>query len=73
MDEMMLVERLKTADALVHACLCVSSLQKVLPTCKTPAERRRITKALNQYKRDTKRLGDRMLQLAVSDSAARVA
>lgn len=63
MTDLLHAEKLKTADALIHACLCVSSLQKALPTCKTPTERRRVTRALNRYKRDVMRLGERVLQL----------
>lgn len=70
---MILAERLKTADALIHATVCVSSLEKSLPTCTTAQERQRLLKAIRTFKADAKRHGDRLLQLAVSDSAARVA
>lgn len=72
-DPMILAERIKTADALLHATVCVSSLEAALPTCATPQECRRLRKAIKTFKSDARRHAERLLQLTVSDSVARVA
>lgn len=72
-DPMILAERLKTADSLIHATVCLTSLEKALPTCTTAQERRRLRKAISTFQANARRHGERLLQLAISDSAARVA
>ena len=73
MDTMILAERLKTVANLQIAAQCCAALEQALPTCENEDERLRVVTGIEHFKADVQRHGDRLLQLAVSDSAARVA
>ena len=72
-DTMLLAEKLKTILELENAARCVVSLTNALPRCENEDERLRVATGIDHFKADVQRYGDRLLQLAVSDSAARVA
>lgn len=67
MSDLLLIERAKTAEQLMHAAQCVQHLEsKVMPTCEDDRERARVQFAIDNFKDEVRRLGDRMLQLAGS-------
>lgn len=67
MNDLLLIERAKTADELTHAAWCVQHLEtKVLPTCKDERSRARVQFAIDNFREEVRRLGERMLQLALA-------
>lgn len=70
MNDLLLIERAKTADELTHAAWCVQHLENtVLPTCKDERERANVQFAIDNFKEEVRRLGERILQLAASQQS----
>lgn len=68
MDDLLRAERIKTADEVINAAQCVTSLRNALPTCADDDERRRVEAGVRHFEGEVRRLGERMLRLEAGQS-----
>lgn len=64
--DLLQVERLKTANELIHASACYQHLKATLSKCENDEERARVQAGVDHFREEVVRLGERMLQLAAS-------
>ena len=67
MNDLLLIERAKTVEDLLHAAQCVHHLETmVLPKCIDDRGRANVQFAIDNFKEEVRRLGERMLQLSAA-------